>query len=339
MAIQGLGQGVGAASPTERADSPPPVGTALTPGKPAAPDSFAVSPHFSFWPGRGCAGEIGWLSRTGKATTDASSQFRSLDAAAKAGKNILPTDANQYVYLFVGGIFTGLLPTDAYLGPNMGALRAHGLDARRVTVNTFQSSDVDSALIRDAVKKVSSETGKKIVLIGHSKGGVDCAAALSLYPELRDKVRAFVTMQSPFGGTATADDVMNIPAIKGLLGGVLQTLFNGSAACAGDLTYQSRRAFIAAHPLPAGIPTVCMATSSLSPLSPFFSTEAYLKGRYGVKSDGMVAPVDAFLPGSRTVTIDGMDHLSTTCPDYALGLPAHPEDLTEALIAMALTGY
>ena len=40
-------------------------------------------------------------------------------------------------------------------------------------------------------------SGKQVVLLGHSKGGVDAAAALSLYPELKGHVRALITMQAP----------------------------------------------------------------------------------------------------------------------------------------------
>lgn len=47
------------------------------------------------------------------------------------------------------------------------------------------------------------------MILGHSKGGVDSAAALSLYwPELRDKVAGLVLAQSPYGGTPVASDIL-----------------------------------------------------------------------------------------------------------------------------------
>ncbi len=52
------------------------------------------------------------------------------------------------------------------------------------------------------------ETGKKVVLIGHSKGGLDCAAALSLHPDLKNLVAGLVTLQSPFGGSPIAADLL-----------------------------------------------------------------------------------------------------------------------------------
>jgi hypothetical protein len=47
------------------------------------------------------------------------------------------------------------------------------------------------------------------LLLGHSKGGVDAAAALSLYwPDLKDKVAGLVLAQSPYGGTPIASDLL-----------------------------------------------------------------------------------------------------------------------------------
>ena len=48
-----------------------------------------------------------------------------------------------------------------------------------------------------------------MLLLGHSKGGVDSAAALSLYwPQLKDKVAGLVLAQSPYGGSPVASDIL-----------------------------------------------------------------------------------------------------------------------------------
>ena len=47
------------------------------------------------------------------------------------------------------------------------------------------------------------------MLLGHSKGGVDAAAALSIYcNELKDKVAGLALVQSPYGGTPLASDFL-----------------------------------------------------------------------------------------------------------------------------------
>jgi pimeloyl-ACP methyl ester carboxylesterase len=52
-------------------------------------------------------------------------------------------------------------------------------------------------------------TQKKVVLLGHSKGGVDAAAACSMFwNELKDKVVGLALIQSPYGGSPVAADIL-----------------------------------------------------------------------------------------------------------------------------------
>lgn len=47
------------------------------------------------------------------------------------------------------------------------------------------------------------------MLLGHSKGGVDAAAALSIYEkDLVGKVAGLALVQSPYGGTPVASDIL-----------------------------------------------------------------------------------------------------------------------------------
>jgi len=47
------------------------------------------------------------------------------------------------------------------------------------------------------------------LLLGHSKGGVDAAAALSMYwTDLKDKVAGLALAQSPYGGSPIASDIL-----------------------------------------------------------------------------------------------------------------------------------
>jgi len=47
------------------------------------------------------------------------------------------------------------------------------------------------------------------MILGHSKGGIDAAAALSIYwSDLKDKVAGLALVQSPYGGTPIASDIL-----------------------------------------------------------------------------------------------------------------------------------
>lgn len=288
--------------------------------------------HLPF-PGKGDAKNIGWIQKVKPGTTDVTDRFEKLDAAAKAGQNVLPPDAKNYVYLSVEGLFGQAVPT--YFDANMDALKKAGLETGKVPVNTADGVEHNAQVVRDTVMKYAKE-GKQVVLIGHSMGGLDASAALALYPELKDPVRALVTLQSPYGGSPMAHDFLEVPGLKAIGGEVLEDVFGGDVKCATDLTYAARQKFLAAHPMPAGVPTVCMASTRLSPLSSLFGTAEYMKARYGLDTDGLVSPKDAFIPGSQTVTLHGLDHADAVVDPLNPFLPYKPGDLTLSMLALAL---
>lgn len=63
--------------------------------------------------------------------------------------------------------------------------------------------------LKQYIEELYWGSGKRVMLLGHSKGGVDAAAALSIYSdELRDKVAGLALVQSPYGGTPMASDIL-----------------------------------------------------------------------------------------------------------------------------------
>ena len=291
--------------------------------------------HFSLfgWPGQGSAGKAGWALREGAPTTDSTRRFKDVYAAAKAGQDTLPSDAKRYVYLSVDGLYGNSIP--GYMRPNDDKLRALGLDVRQVKLDTGAGVEHNAKTIRDAILAASAG-GKQVVLVGHSKGGVDSTAALSLYPELKSHVRAVVTMQSPYGGTPIASDLVECPELHSLVDGIAGTLMGASPQSLSDLSYDARQAFVRAHPYPTDIPTVSLATSRRDLGSPLFAAEEYQWARYGLPSDGLVPQIDAEIPGSQVVKLDDMDH-----GDAALDMPCDHYDvgaMTEALVTLALQG-
>ena len=145
-------------------------------------------------------------------------------------------------------------------------LEERGLQTRKVDIDTDASVKANAKAIRDAILEASSG-GKKVVLVGHSKGGVDAAAALAMYPELKPHVRALVAMQSPYGGTPISSDVQTCPDVKAFADHVLTGAFKGDPASLADLSYETRQEFVRQYPYPTDIPTVSLATTSTHPLS------------------------------------------------------------------------
>ena len=80
--------------------------------------------------------------------------------------------------------------------------------------------------MKDIIVAQYEQFGKKVVLLGHSKGGTDAAAACAMYwTELKDKVRGLIMLQSPYGGTPLAADLLK----EGQFG-ALNSIFLGKLA-------------------------------------------------------------------------------------------------------------
>ena len=96
-------------------------------------------------------------------------------------------------------------------------------------VDPFNSSDFRAAQLIDHIDEILAETKKKkVILIGHSQGGLDARAVAVKAP---DKVAAVMTVATPHQGSAVADIALGltedpqasaiIDALVNLLGGPL----------------------------------------------------------------------------------------------------------------------
>lgn len=297
---------------------------------------FSIGRAWPFWIGSGCAKTIGWLAREAPPAVDVTPQFDALNKAARSGANVLPANAADFVYLCVGGIFSHHFLPSLYLQENIDALRKAGLSADRIAIDSTAGVRENARVVRDAVIEVAAATGKKVVLIGHSKGGLDAAAALALYPEVAAQTHALVTLQSPYAGSPVAQDIADDPVQKGAGNFLLQSVFGGKPAMASDLTYTQRREFLHTCPLPEDLNVVSLATVDTAWVSSTAAAGSYIRHRYALESDGVVVPADALLPNSRAIVIRGLDHMSSISPTHQR-LRYTPASLTLAAVAVALS--
>ncbi|MBK9031575.1 MAG: hypothetical protein IPL61_09615 [Myxococcales bacterium] len=278
----------------------------------------------------------GWAqTEQGGARADRSAEYRTTADAAKAGTNQLPPDAKDYIYLVVPGLFTEHYP--GYMNDNMARMKKLGLDARMVTIDTDASVEDNAKIIRDAINEIAKAEGKEVVLIGHSKGGVDATAAIAQYPELYEHVHAVIAMQTPYGGTPVASDIAGNARLLGLVGSAIKRLFSGDQRALTDLTYQARQEFVRAHPYDtARMPTISYGTTGGPTVSTVGPAASYMRNQYGLESDGLVPKKDAVVPGSDVVYANDQDHASPVMSAIGRGQADVPADIVEALITLAL---
>ena len=160
------------------------------------------------------AGLAGWFKAGTAPPTDITARFHEVYTRVRQNEAVLPDEAPRHLYLLVKGMLGEELP--GYLEDNQLRLEERGLETREVAVDTEGRLADNVRVVREALLD-ARHFGRTVVLVGHSKGGVEAMSALSLHPELRGHVRAVVALQPPFGGSIIANDLVASPALRLLL--------------------------------------------------------------------------------------------------------------------------
>lgn len=285
----------------------------------------------------GSTEDIGWLQRASglPPVEDGTKRFIELLENIRNDEHKLP---DSLVYLLVPGLFSNHGPL--YFVNTKTFFSKMGLTCHIAKIHSEASINKNAREIKEYIEEIYWGSKKRVLLLGHSKGGVDSAAALSLYwPDLKDKVAGLALAQSPYGGSPIASDILR----EGQLGDYVQLrkvmevlickVLKGDLQALEDLTYEKRREFLRKHPLPRELPVVSFHTeaglgpSVLATLSQVAHAELPVIGdgqstkvpvviplsaamaacaqllqvRYGEKSDGLVTRKDAEVPGSVVV--------------------------------------
>nr|GEU61741.1 alpha/beta hydrolase fold protein [Tanacetum cinerariifolium] len=269
----------------------------------------------------GSSADIGWIQRdpTMDPVKDGSDRFVELLNAIRNGEHKLP---DSYVYLLIPGLFSNHGPL--YFVSTKRFFSKMGLACHIAKIHSEASVEYNSLILKQYIEELYWGSGKRVMLLGHSKGGVDAAAALSLYwSDLKGKVAGLALVQSPYGGTPIASDIMREGQIadketRRIMKLIVCKIIKGDIKSLEDLTYEKRKQFLSQHKLPKGIPLISFRSEAnvgpgvgpaekhrvplVVPVSVAMALSAlHLQLRYGEKSDGLVTYRDAEVPGSVVV--------------------------------------
>jgi hypothetical protein len=216
-------------------------------------------------------------------------------------------------YGLVGEVIAGLRPIGLdYMGAQAAWLRdGLGLDTAVVPLPTAAAVEANA----DRVAAVLTADPRPVLLVAHSKGGLEALAAL-LRPGVAETVRcrAFVAIQAPFHGSPVADAVCRRGPVHAAARRALRLLRTGSGEGLADLTTAARAAWMAAHAaeldaLTRRVPVVTVA-------SVLDGTEGWSERHYrpltrwmarrgAGPSDGLVPLASTRLPGARGMLLRG----------------------------------
>ncbi|KAK4601875.1 hypothetical protein RGQ29_011116 [Quercus rubra] len=218
---------------------------------------------------RGSSDDIGWLQCTpGMASVeDGTARFLELLAGIRNGEHKLP---NSFVYLLIPGLFSNHGPL--YFVGAKRFFSKMGLACHIAKIHSEASVEHNAWELKQYIEELYWGSGKRVMLLGHSKGGVDAAAALSVYwSDLKDKVAGLALVQSPYGGSPLASDILREGQIadketRKIMEFLICKLIKGDIRALEDLTYEKRKEFIMKHKLPENIPLISFhSEASIAP--------------------------------------------------------------------------
>ncbi|MCM2267093.1 MAG: DUF2974 domain-containing protein [Elusimicrobiales bacterium] len=250
------------------------------------------------------------------------------EAIFSAGKDFSSSEISRLKnvrILLVPGFMSNLATTQGgqkalpfvprYFKEQLEFLKGRGLDCRLVDIES-ETSIYSNA--RKVIRELEQAPGK-VMVIGHSKGGLDTLEALLKRPDLRRKVLAVIAVQSPFLGSPVADMVLASPATS-VPSSVLLELLGGSKQSLQNLSVKYREDYHKRHEseireLTRQVPFYSYSTWKDDSFLPYIDTVFEVFRDYmlalGLKNDGLVPAQSAVLPGSRYVYMAGTDHLCT----------------------------
>lgn len=262
--------------------------------------------------------------------------FKSLTNESRNGNfHNLPKNIYNFKYVLVPGLFTNNYG-DKYMEDNIYHLRSLQLDVEKLKIDTGASVETNAITIRNYI--LGQKGDKKIVIIGHSKGGVDAATAIAKY-DLYEHVKAIILLQSPWLGTPIAEEVETNPFISTMIN-VATYIFNADKKAVLDLKYTERKKIILKYPLDIQkIKIICLSSTIENKTSLLFAMIEYLKMKYREQNDGIVCEKDALISGCDYIKLKDVDHFECV---FLLGgrnifnHQIYPGDIMYALIVLAL---
>lgn len=199
-----------------------------------------------------------------------------------------------------------------YFDEQMKWMSAHNIEFERIELPSQDSVVNNSKIISQAIENSS----KPVIIIAHSKGGLDTLEALIQNPNLQSKVQAFIPIQVPFLGSPIADWVKKDIFLSSFSVDLLNKL-GGTEESLNDLQTHLRKIYMERNKenIQSLVSKVNVISYSSYKDPELFKWDTLLKPsrdcmleNISEHNDGLVPWRYALLPGSRFIVERNVDH-------------------------------
>lgn len=190
-----------------------------------------------------------------------------------------------------------------------------GHEGGLLMVEPLSSSARNAAIIRDAVMAMPEPTdGRRVVLVGYSKGAPDILEAVGTYPELTKRVAAVVSLAGAVGGSAAVNTVeqSTLNLLRYLPGAQCDL---GDEGALDSLRPGTRQKWYANHSLPQAIRYYSIVTYPDPGQISFILKSGYEQlSQIDSRNDSQLVFYDQVIPGSVLVGYVNADHWAIAVP-------------------------
>lgn len=226
---------------------------------------------------------------------------------------VLPPMPTRYHLLIVPGIFNTCASSavEAFSFARLHLEETHGMKVHYLSI-TDDSSKVNGGKIAEYIRGINLGTGEGIIAVGYSKGAADLQESLAHNPELKNKVKALVTVAGTVGGTRLADLLPK--EVWARMGKLKFKDCEFNAAALDSMSREERQQFLHKFPHPVVRSYSVVAVSTREHTSRILRGTWKRLSAYEAEQDSQVIKYEGIVPGGTFLGKALRDHWAVAMP-------------------------
>lgn len=222
-------------------------------------------------------------------------------------------DPTRYRLLFVPGFLAACFAGVHSFADVIEAARKEGYAADILAVGGRNGVAANARLIAQQIDRLPAD-GRRIVLVGHSKGAAEALQVLAERSDLAPRVAAVLSIAGALQGSPLAEE---LDTVYGATLGILPfaNCDRGDGTPVADLTPKARAQWWSTVAPQLRTPLYSLvALPDLDRLSPSMVIPYASLARFSRDNDGMLLARDQVGPGGRLLGVVNADHLTAGIP-------------------------